>query len=308
MTTHHATGHAAGRMAPGRLHAVLRTLQSVVGVDAAGAEMIKFTNNAVFRLPACGVVARIAGSRTMAQRAGKVVRVARWLENNDVAAVRLLQGVRQPVIADGLTVTLWQEVIADGPAPTGADLARILSRMHALSPPDGSLPDWDPITEIRQRLEEPEGVPQTDITFLRDQCDRIEVELANLSFDLPRGPIHGDAFMGNLIAGRAGPVICDFDSTCIGPREWDLAPLAVGKLRFDYPDDAYGELAHHYGFDVLGCRGFPTLRRIRELKLVTSVIPVLGSSPAIRPQWEYRLRTYRAGDQGARWSTYRAAM
>jgi hypothetical protein len=63
--------------------------------------------------------------------------------------------------------------------------------------------------------------------------------------------------MGNLIDGKNGAVICDLDSGCEGPREWDLVPLAVGKLRFDYPGDGYGALADVYGFDVITWEGFP---------------------------------------------------
>ena len=104
--------------------------------------------------------------------------------------------------------------------------------------------------------------------------------------------------------GPAGPVICDFDSLADGPREWDLTPVAVGRLRFDYPGDAYGELAAHYGFDVLNWTGFPVLRKIRELKLVTSVVPILRSNPGIREQWAFRLQSFKNRDVMARWSTY----
>ena len=47
------------------------------------------------------------------------------------------------------------------------------------------------------------------------------------------------------------------------------------------------------------------LRRLRELKLVTSVIPILASNPRIRTQWRHRLDTVKAGDTSTRWSTYR---
>jgi hypothetical protein len=156
----------------------------------------------------------------------------------------------------------------------------------------------------RSRLTEPDGVDSDDLAYLRDECDRVEEQLAGLPYELPTGPIHGDAFMGNLIDGATGPVICDFDSSCDGPREWDLVPLAVGKLRFDYPGDDYGALARGYGFDVIGWPGFPVLRRLRELKLVTGLVPVLGSRGVLRPQWQKRMDTYRSGDQTTRWSTY----
>ncbi|MCY1141477.1 aminoglycoside phosphotransferase family protein [Actinoplanes sp. Pm04-4] len=265
--------------------------------------MIKFTNNAVFRLPASRVVARIAASSTMADRVNKVIRVARWLEHGDVPAVRLLSGA-QPLIIDGLKVTLWHEVRVGDQQLSGADLGAILQQWHTLAPPEAGLPRWTPIGEIQSRLDEPDGVSTDDVAYMRAECDRLEEALANLSYELPPGPIHGDAFMGNLIAGVAGPAICDFDSSCSGPREWDLVPVAVGKLRFDYPGDDYGALTGQYGFDVITWPGFSTLRRLREFKLVTSLVPVLASRPILRPEWQRRLNTYRNEDQDARWSTY----
>lgn len=292
-----------GRITNERLSAVLVGVQTATGMDVADARLIKFTNNAVFVLPNAKVVARIAASTTMTARVDKVIRVARWLAQGDVPAVRLID-IDQPLIIDNLRVTLWDEIHGDGPTPSGTDLATILQRWHQLDPPRDGLPDWAPLEEIRSRLAEPDGIDPADLSYLRDECNRVEDQLAGLSFDLPRGPIHGDAFMGNLIDGINGAAICDFDSSCNGPREWDLVPLAVGKLRFDYPGDDYGALASTYGFDVIASKGFPVLRRLRELKLVTSLVPVLASRPVLRPQWQRRLDTYRNGDQTARWSTY----
>lgn len=41
--------------------------------------------------------------------------------------------------------------------------------------------------------------------------------------------------------------------------------------------------------------------RLRELQLVTSVLPILRSNPAVRGQFEHRLASLQAGDTG-RWS------
>jgi hypothetical protein len=81
--------------------------------------------------------------------------------------------------------------------------------------------------------------------------------------------------------------------------------VAVGKLRFNYPDDDHSLIVARYGFDVTTWEGFPVLRRIRELKLVTSVVPVLRSNPDIREQWQHRLTTFKHGDGDAKWTTYR---
>jgi hypothetical protein len=290
---------------PSRLTAVLAEVCTKSGLDPAGAELVKFTNNAVFRLVRDPVVVRIAGSGAVRARVPKIVAVARWLAEHDLPSVRLLEGVEQPVRAGGHHATLWHEVPAIGPAPTGYDLAAILRRFHGLPPPDFDLPAWRPVGPIRERIAEARGLACDDLAFLLGACDETEAAVAELRYELPPGPIHGDGFLGNLIPGPDGPVICDFDSASTGPREWDFAAAAVGKLRFNYPVDVHGQLAEGYGFDVIAWSGFPVLRRLRELQLVTSVLPVLDSNPGLRQQWELRYRGFRDGDEGVRWETYR---
>lgn len=293
-----------GRLTRTTLDALLAAIGDQTRLDVRDAQLIKFTNNAVFRLAHVPVVVRLAGSATVRARVPKVVQVARWLAAHDAPTVRLLDGVSQPLDIDGQLATLWQAVPPGGSPPTGADLARILRLFHALPAPAVPLPAWRPFKEIRSRLAEPEGLDDADLTYLLGECDRIEAELADVRYVLPSGPIHGDAFLGNLIPSPDGLVICDFDSSADGPREWDLTPMAVSRLRFDYPGDDYGELAKAYGFDVLAWPGFPVLRQIRELKLVTSVIPILRSNPKLREQWAFRLRSFREGDLAAKWSAY----
>jgi Ser/Thr protein kinase RdoA (MazF antagonist) len=294
-----------GRLTRDKLDEVLAAVGARADLDVRDAQLVKFTNNAVFRLTRAPVVVRIAGSATMRSRVPKIIHVARWLAQHDAPAVRLLPDVPQPLAVDGHLATLWRTVPSIGPKPSGSDLGAILRRFHTLPAPPFELPSWKPVEEIRQRLDEPEGLDPADLAFLLERCDAIEEQLARVEYVLPSGPIHGDAFLGNLIAGPDGPVICDFDSSSTGPREWDLTPVAVGKLRFDYPGDAYSELARSYGFDVTQWRGFPILRQIRELKLVTSVVPILRSNPSIYDQWAYRLQSFKRGDTTAKWTTYR---
>ncbi|MBR8745348.1 aminoglycoside phosphotransferase [Nocardiopsis sp. MG754419] len=267
--------------------------------------MIKFTNNAVYRLPGAGMVVRIAGSATVVERVPVVIQAARWLAHHDAPTVRLVEEVAQPVKAAGAVASFWHLVPETGPEPTGTDLGRILKQLHALPTPDFPLPSWEPFNRIRSRIADAEGLAETDRGFLVERTDRLEVEVQGLEFELPTGVIHGDPFLGNLIPDGEGPVICDFDSLSHGPREGDLVPAAVGKVRMDYPTDLHTPLAAEYGFDVLDWPGFPVLRQVRELKLVTSVLPVLNTNPGLRAEWRHRLTTLQTGDTSTRWSTYR---
>jgi hypothetical protein len=297
------TDRSVGRLSRDRLLSLLATIGHDYGLDAGDAELIKFTNNAVFRLPRAGVVVRIAGSLAVRQRVPKVVMVARWLAERDLPAVRLVPDLPQPLTVDGELVTLWREVPRTGQQPTGTDLGRALRQVHELpAPPD--LPAWNPLDAIRTRLADAEDLDEDDHAFLLVACDGVEAALSTAQTVLPRGLVHGDATLANLIPGPHGPVICDFDSTSYGPAEWDLTPVAVGHHRFGGTNNNQALLTARYGFDITTWDGFPTFRRLRELQLVTSVVPVLRSNPGLRAQWRHRLETFRRGDSTARWHRY----
>jgi len=130
------------------------------------------------------------------------------------------------------------------------------------------------------------------------------VKRETLSEHLPRSLLHGDAHLGNLIPSPTGPVLCDFDSSSYGPPEWDLTPLAVGVVRFGEPVGRYRELVRTYGVDVTELDGFQVLREVRELKLITSVLPILSSRPEVRPELFRRIGDVRSGDTSSRWARY----
>jgi hypothetical protein len=294
-----------GRFTRAKLTAVLSEVAAATGVDDRDAELLRFTTNAVFRLPASGVVVRIAGSHALRHRAAKVVRVATWLAEHDLPSVRLLPGVPQPVEVGPHVATVWQEVPAGGRRPTGRDLATALRTLHGLPRPSFDLPRWAPLDDVRRRLGDAEELADDDREFLQDRCAVAAERLAGLEFPLTECVVHGDAHLGNLIPGPAGTVLCDFDSTCIGPPEWDLTPIPAGLRRFGGSARPARQLASGYGFDVTGWPGFEVLREVRELKLVTSVLPIMRSHPEAAAELRRRLASFRSGDSSARWSRYR---
>jgi aminoglycoside phosphotransferase (APT) family kinase protein len=287
-----------------KLAEALASVCAAAGLDPDGAELLRMTNNAVFRLARQPVVVRIVASRALRHRVAKVVRVAAWFAEHDVPAVRLLSGVAQPVRVGGHLATVWEMVPEGGARPRGRDLARLLRRVHALPAPPFPLPTWEPLDDVRRRLDEADGLDDADRELLLERCDEVASRIDDLDFALPQGLIHGDAHLGNLIPSPAGPVLCDFDSTCVGPPEWDLAPLAVGVVRFGEPAGRYRELSRTYGLDVTRWPGFPVLREVRELKLITSVLPIMTSHPEVRPELMRRLDDFRRGDTSSRWSRY----
>lgn len=284
---------------------VLAEVCAEAGFDHEGATLLRYVGNAVFRLRAHPVVVRIVLAPSLRHRVAKVVAVARWLAAGGVPAVRLLEDLEQPVRAGDHLATLWHEVASTGPPPDGADLACLLRRFHDLQPPDFELPAWEPMAIVRGRLRDAEDVELADRTFLEHRCDEVDAALAALDYPLPPGPVHGDAHLGNLIPGRDGPVLCDFDSTCYGPREWDLTPMAVGRLRLGHPPEQYRSFVEHYGFDVTAWPGFAVLRQARELKMVAGALPVLGGNRLVKAEFTRRIRSLRDGVEGGGWAPYR---
>jgi aminoglycoside phosphotransferase (APT) family kinase protein len=273
-------------------------------LDPAGARLIKMTNNAVFHLPREGVVVRMATTSTLFHRVDKVLAVARWLAGTDVPAVELDERYDQPLQTAGSLATVWRYVQPSEPAPDAGSLARVMQRWHSVEAPPPGLPLWNPVADARLRLSDANGLDDADHAYLSQRYDALEADLAELLPRMQTGIIHGDAHTGNLIRAADGSVvIADFDNTCIGPREWDLVPVAYGATRFGRRDwqHAFVEV---YRRDVTCSPDWSVLRTVRELQMVASVVPVLASNPGVAAQFRHRLETIRRGDHRARWQRY----
>lgn len=285
-------------------HRMLTRVCEELGLDAGSGRLLKFTNSAVFALDGPGLVLRIAGSEPVSEKALRGVVMARWLAKHDVPAVRLVEEIPQPLYVDGHAVTTWHLVPVGGPPATPEDLGHLLRRLHAVTEVPPGLPQWDQVASVRARLAAATTLSGDEHAFLEAQISEVAEQLKDVEPILPPGPLHGDAHTGNLIPSADGPVLCDFDSAATGPREWDLTPIAVGHLRLTPPPDAYPRFAAAFGTDLFDWVGFPVFRRLRELQLVTSVLPVLGTNPDLQSEWRHRFDTLRAGETLARWHRY----
>jgi aminoglycoside phosphotransferase (APT) family kinase protein len=295
----------AGRFTPAKLAEVLAQVCAAAGLDPAGATLVRFTTNAVYRLASAPVVIRISASWRLRHRVAKVVAVANWLAGPEFPSVRLLAGIEQPVVVGDYLATVWDEVPTGSHRPNTRDLATLLRRLHGLPKPAFDLPAWAPLDDVDRRIADAEELADDDRAFLQDRRATLAEQLATLEFPLPPSVVHGDAHLGNLIPGPDGPVLCDFDSTSWGPPEWDLTPVLVAQRRFGGSVRESRTLLRAYGFDVTKWSGFEVLRQVRELKLVTSVLPILRSNPGVAAELHRRLASVRSGDAGARWSRYR---
>jgi Phosphotransferase enzyme family len=294
-----------GRLTRESVRTVLERACLHVGLEAAGATLIRMVNNAVFRLAAHPVVVRIVLTSELSHRAENAAAAARLFAANNVPSVALLDDVPGPVDVGGYSVSFWHAVVDTKNAPTAADLARLLTQVHRIPCSETGLARWNPIADLHARITGANYFDRDAVDFLRRRCDAVEVRLDSLRCVLPPSVIHGDAHLRNLITTPAGTVLCDLDTVCIGPREWDLVPIAVGQVRFRPKTNTQRQLVDAYGFDVTQWDGFPVLRELRELKLAAVGLQAAAGNSARGSELRRRLHTIRTGDTLARWTPYR---
>lgn len=281
----------------------MRQVADQLALRRDDAILLRLTNNAVFALPTAGVVIRITRSHGLHHRVHKVVDLAHWFADTDAPTIRLTAHP-QPISVNGLLATVWHYLPPRPPQPTVTDLGPVLRRFHRLDPPPAQLPLWDPVGDARTRLADSEALPEADRAFLHHWCDRLEPQITALTHQSTPRLIHGDAHAGNLLRRDDHHVVlCDFDATCRGPWQVDLAAVAVGEARFGR-SGAHTALATAYGYDVTTDPTWPLLREARELKMIAAAVPLLASTPHISREFATRLHTIQRSDTTTRWTPF----
>ncbi len=292
--------------APDDTLSVLAAACAQVGRDATGAKLLHRSENAIYRLPG-NTVARISrpGQYAAAERE---VGVARWLEAHGVSAVQVARDVVQPVAVDGRSVTFWQEL---PPHRHGApaQVAAALRQLHALAPPtDFTLEEVAPFVRLEERIKAATVLSDTDRRWMSTHLAELRQQWEQLPEGLPWCVIHGDAWIGNVVATDDGRVILlDLERTSIGPPEWDLVHTAIKWSSLGWiSEKQYGEFCDLYGYDVTVWEGFELLRDIREFRMTTMAVQTASTNPEWREQAKHRLKCVR-GCEGLRpWSGWRA--
>jgi aminoglycoside phosphotransferase (APT) family kinase protein len=280
---------------PAAAASALQDAAGQCGLDARGARLIRLFATAVYHLPAAEAVARIAPvtSPDTVTRLATSVQVTRWLAGIGFPTVEPLL-VDQPVTSHGCAVTFWRYLPQDGPEPVPADLGRLLRRLHRLDPPPLPLPAYRPLVSIRQAIESSRAIDESERAWLQNRCEQLLDAYGCLSFPLPAGMIHGDAYRGNLLRDGNRVVLADWDEVGTGPREIDLIPTLQGT-RFSLPEPQRDAFIAAYGDDIRTWDGYPVLREIRELSTTSALLRDGNANAAILHELRARLHSLRTG-------------
>lgn len=305
--------HDPAAESPSPLAAVRRAC-TARGLDATGIRLLHHYSNAVILLPSEGAVARVATSFHDTAQIKRSQDITRWLvDEHHFPATRPLTGSELVELNTKTTVSFWVYYPQPSSPPplTSTHMARLLAALHAISHPPHDLPRWLPLDSLHHALHDDtaaQALDDTDRDWLLRRIDEIREELATVDWPLGQGLIHGDAWAGNLLwapstAHRRDDVLLgDWDRVCHGPREVDLIPTWHATHRYGKGPDWTRDFVHHYGHDLTGWPGLPSLLAMRDLAQISGPLRRAPHSPPHAQALRQRISGLRAGDTSTIWT------
>ena len=230
------------------------------GLDASGAVVLRNLRTAVVHLLPSPVVARVAPADQEDVVRRQVHVTAHLAARGAPVAAPWAEPGPHPV--GDRVVSLWAHVEHDPTSPAdGFAAGRALREVHdLLSDFDArDLPVFPRLDEVRRILPTLDVDPATR----GDLAEMLELaEVAAAALDAPLQAVHGDAWLGNVLNTSSGPRWSDFELTCLGHRELDLAcnETSARDRGRTAQDDAF--LAGYGDHDV------DLRRRLERLELV----------------------------------------
>lgn len=228
---------------PARALAAAVAVARAHGVRSTDPRILAARSNLIVHLRPAPVVARVASATAILRPD-----VREWL-GREVALAGFLAGQGASVVPpseempagphehDGFILSFWRFVRPDPDRqPSVAEAAEALQTLHrALRDFHGELPVLtSPLVEVPRlldRIERRGELAASDLALLRDAHERLAAILRSSA--RPAQALHGDAHLRNLIATAKDLLWNDFEDTCRGPVDWDLAcfcwPLSEGR-------------------------------------------------------------------------------
>ncbi|AJT62410.1 hypothetical protein T261_0721 [Streptomyces lydicus] len=281
---------------------ILRQACDAVGLDSEGAHILRGHTNAVVRLQNNPVVVKIARRGSRHGNVARTVRFVRWLMDRGFPTVRLLP-VPQPITVDGgHLVTLWEYIPQPDHEVRAEQLAAPLLTLHELPAPPVDLPVHDNVTAIHRSLDSIHLLPETTLAFLRARLEQLAAELKAVTYHFPDTVLQGDPQHRNALHAHPRTLLCDWDTVSWGHCEWDLVTVEIHCRRFGHGNDHYKPFADAYGFDITDWPGFPILRDLRELRMITTNARKIPNAPHTRPEIERRIEGLHLEDASMLWN------
>ncbi|MEV4716665.1 phosphotransferase [Micromonospora noduli] len=239
--------------------------------SAAEAQLLRHHTNAVYAVGE--VVVKIAPLEFGLDRSRTVVAVVEWLSAKGFPTVNLSSQVAaQPLVVDGHAVTVWQRLDpADDKPITAAELGQLLRELHGFPMPPVELPRLRPVESVRRSVENAQIIDDRDRDLLLTRLEDLSLAWSSMAFPLGASLIQSDPQTRNALRRFDGtPVLADWDGIAVGPREWDIATIAVHCRRFGGGQSAFADFTASYGWDATTWPEFEQVCQLRELQMIAT--------------------------------------
>jgi hypothetical protein len=264
-----------------------------VGLDADDAALFRIRSAGLVRLERAGVMVRVERADQGAV-ALRQVQVARFLHHRGAPIAALATQHPQPLVVQGLPVTLW-ELLHPQPGELNAwELGALLRDLHDRAGPPfpAELPGLDPFDAVLFMLDGLVGsVPDPDLARLRRITETLADAWPALAAADPLGlrVLHGDAHEDNVVRTPQGLLLVDLEMAGVGPASWDLAVSAVGVRRYGFDAAHHRDLVRAYGHDPADWDGFEAMCRSYEVPLVVWALFCAMEDPTMQHEAKVRL-------------------
>ncbi len=257
-----------------------------------------------------------------------VIRVSIATSNADrqIALARQLSGAGIPVAAplgdairfDSAVITVWERIQpTNQPIDESIDefidyrqLGAAIAKLHALDINQFSqfepLPMFDAASwlQIETNLAALEGTPALSVevfSILRDGCDQVR----GWGTIVDQNAVvicHGDVHPQNVLMRNGQVVIIDWDTVCVGPREWDHAALLNWSNRWGGESSTYQDFANGYGTDFTSYRPALLQAQVRLLAPTINLATRVLKNPGLINELERRMQYWRGITNPPNWT------
>lgn len=221
-----------------------RAVKAAVGIGAAhgikshAPVVLKDSNNTIVHLAPSPVVAKVATSALRKQHASSLeheLNVALHLARMGAPVVPP-SGELPPAVyrGEGLEITFWRHCPGEVREETDrAELIAAVEEFHAAFAGYGGelKPFTDKYEECYALLGGDSLNPELsadDRRLLRRACVQLRAELETFRYECV--PVHEEIHGGNVLWVGTKPLLIDFESCCLAPREIDFLPFSRGRL------------------------------------------------------------------------------
>jgi aminoglycoside phosphotransferase (APT) family kinase protein len=274
-------------------------------IPSHGAELVRLGENAVFRLPSAGLIARVARSSARARVAQREVSVAHWLQDQGLPVAAPAKEAPTPIIVDQRVVTFWEEITDPSPSAPH-ELGRALRQLHACPVPAHlDLASVAPLAGVRERIAGAELLTDDDRGFLNRLVGSLDVAFTPAEPGSPTVVVHGDAHVDNLIRGTDGRLAwVDLEGVALGYPEWDLVLTAIERDCGWISDAGYADFTTAYGTDVTQSPCYPVVRQIRLVRMTSWLTQKMGEGQVVQDEVRRRIADLRTGGPIRGWRAF----